>query len=220
MLFEHDIVEIVSLSLEVSVTAVVLASLLAIPLGATLAVMRFPGRRAITTLLDAAMGLPPVVIGLALYLLFSRSGPLGVLGLLYTPTAMIAAQMILVIPIVAAISRQVFTELNQEYDEMLRALGANRGQVIATLIWDARHSLITAVLAGLGRALAEVGAVMIVGGNINHATRVMTTAIALETTKGDLALAMTLGTILLGISAVINIALATLRIKLERLAHV
>ncbi len=220
MPLEGQIVEIVLLSLKVSLSAVVLSALVGIPLGALLAVGRFRGQSVLIVLVNASMGLPPVVVGLGLYLLFSRSGPLGVLQLLYTPAAMIIAQTILVTPIIASFSQQVFSDLHHEYDEMLRAMKASRWQTMATLIHDARHSLITALLAGLGRALSEIGAVMIVGGNIAHATRVMTTAIALETSKGNLYLAVTLGLILLALSGVINVVMILLRSRLERLAHV
>ncbi len=218
-MLDGQIIEIVALSLRVSVFAVILAALIGVPLGALLAVGRFPGRNLATMTINALMGLPPVVVGLGLYLLLSRSGPLGILQLLYTPTAMIIAQMILVTPIIASFSQQVLSDLHAEYDEMLRAMKATRLQVMGTLIRDARHALVTAFLAGLGRALSEIGAVMIVGGNINHATRVMTTAIALETSKGNLRLAVSLGLILLGLAFVINIALVVLRTRLERQAH-
>lgn len=208
---DPDLVEIVRLSLGVSFTATAIASLIGIALGAALAVGRFPGRRLMIIVVSAFMGLPPVVVGLALYLLLSRVGPLGVLDLLYTPTAMVIAQVILVTPIIAAISRSVIADLHAEYDEMLRAMRASRAQIMGTLIRDARPALMTAALAGAGRALAEVGAVMIVGGNIDHATRVMTTAIALETSRGDLALALALGLILLVISFSLNAALLGLR---------
>ncbi|MHA1153505.1 MAG: ABC transporter permease, partial [Alphaproteobacteria bacterium] len=184
---DADLLEIVGLSLQVSLSAVGLAALIGLPLGAAVALFRFPGRVAVTALLNAFMGLPPVVVGLIVYLLLSRAGPLGVLGLLFTP--MIIAQCLLVIPIVAALTAQTVADLHEEYDEALRSLAAGPGQTLVTLLWDGRHSLLTAVLAGFGRAVAEVGAVMIVGGNINHATRTMTTAIALETSKGNLALA-------------------------------
>ena len=216
---DADLIEIVVLSLRVSLTAVVLAALVALPLGAAVAVLRFPGRGAIALALNALMGLPPVVVGLLVYLLLSASGPLGVLGLLYTPTAMIIAQMLLVIPIIAALTRQVIEDLHGEYDELLRAMGASRLATMATLLWDARHALITAGLAGLGRALAEVGAVFIVGGNINHVTRVMTTAIALETSRGELALALALGLILILISLALNAALGALQARAGRLAR-
>ena len=201
---DSDLLEIVLLSLQVSLTAVAIASIIGLPLGAAVALFRFPGRRAIAVLLNALMGLPPVVVGLIVYLMLSRSGPLGVLGLLFTPSAMIVAQSILVTPIIAALSRQVVEDLWAEYREQLSSLGASPRRAIWTLLWDGRFSLVTAVLAGFGRASAEVGAVMIVGGNIDHVTRVMTTAIALETSKGDLALALGLGIILIALSLVIN----------------
>src|SRR5215510_1634202 len=187
--------EIVLLSLGVSLSAVALATLLGLPLGAAIAVGRFPGRRAIIVLLNALMGLPPVVVGLVVYLLLSRAGPLGELGILFTPTAMVIAQTILILPIIAALARQAVEDAWREYREQLRSLGVSRWTAALTLIWDIRFSLLTAVLAGLGRACAEVGAVMIVGGNIAGVTRVMTTTIALETSKGDLPLALSLGVV-------------------------
>jgi tungstate transport system permease protein len=201
---DRDLAEIVGLSLRVSLTAVGLAALIGLPLGAAVAILRFPGRRVIAVFLNALMGLPPVVVGLIVYLLLSRAGPFGVLGLLFTPMAMIIAQVLLVTPIVAALARQVVEDLWAEYQEQLRSLGCGPGRAIPTLLWDGRFSLVTAVLAGFGRASAEVGAVMIVGGNIDHVTRVMTTAIALETSRGDLALALGLGLILLLLSLAVN----------------
>lgn len=218
--FDADLVEIVALSLRVSLTAVLLACLIGMPLGAALVVLRFPGRDVISILLTALMGLPPVVVGLMVYLMLSASGPLGVLGLLYTPAAMIIAQTLLVVPIVASLSRQVVADLNTEYDEYLRSLGADARARVGTLLWDARFSLLMAALAGLGRAFAEVGAVMIVGGNINHVTRVMTTSIALETSKGALALALGLGIVLLLISFLITALALGLRHKAVGPAHV
>ena len=208
---DPGLLEIVLLSLRVSLTAVALASLIGLPLGAAVALFRFPGRRALAVLLSALMGLPPVVVGLVVYLLLSRSGPFGVLGLLFTPLAMIVAQTVLIAPIVAALARQVVEDLWVEYGEQLRSLGATPGGAIWTLLWDGRFSLVTAVLAGFGRASAEVGAVMIVGGNIDHVTRVMTTTIALETSKGDLPLALGLGFILITLSLIINGAAFVLR---------
>lgn len=195
---------IFSLSLQVSLMAVLIASLIALPLGAAVALWRFPGRGLIVVVLNAFMGLPPVVAGLMVYLLLSRAGPLGQFGLLFTPTAMVIAQIVLVLPIVAALSRQVIEELWAEYQEQLRSLGVSRFRAIPTLIWDARFSLMTVILAGFGRASAEVGAVLIVGGNIEGVTRVMTTAIALETSKGNLPLALGLGIILLCLVALVN----------------
>jgi tungstate transport system permease protein len=201
---DPGLLEIVLLSLRVSLMAVAIASIIGLPLGAAVALFRFPGRRAVAVLLSALMGLPPVVVGLIVYLLLSRSGPFGVLGLLFTPLAMIVAQTVLIAPIVAALARQVVEDLWVEYSEQLRSLGATPGSAIWTLLWDGRFSLMTAVLAGFGRASAEVGAVMIVGGNIDHVTRVMTTTIALETSKGDLPLALGLGLILITLSLLIN----------------
>ena len=191
---------IIKLSLQVSVSAVVLASMVALPVGAAVALARFPGRGLLVATLNASMGFPPVVMGLVLYVLFSRSGPLGFMGLLFTPGAMIAAQTLLVAPIVAAISRQVLEDLWTEYADLLHSLQATVPQAVATLLWDARYSLITGILAGFGRAISEVGAIIIVGGNIAYVTRTMTTAIALETSKGNLALAMGLGVFLLFLS--------------------
>ncbi len=195
---------IVQLSLQVSLTAVLLASLIALPLGALIALFRFPGRGVVITLLNALMGLPPVVAGLIVYLSLSRAGPLGQFGLLFTPTAMVIAQTLLVLPIIAALTRQAIENLWEEYREQLRSLGSGRIRAIPTLLWDARITLTTVVLAGFGRASAEVGAVLIVGGNIEGVTRVMTTAIALETSRGDLPLALALGLILLVLVALIN----------------
>ena len=207
---DNDLYAIIALSLRVSLIAVLLGCLIGIPLGAALAVFRFPGRTAAAALLNAFMGLPPVVVGLLIYLLLSRSGPLGFLGLLYTPSAMIIAQTVLVTPIVAALSRQTIADLDVEYTELFRSLDLSLSARVGTLILDGRYSLITAALAGFGRAIAEVGAVMIVGGNIAHATRVMTTAIALETSKGDLALAIALGIILIAIAIAVNFVVLVL----------
>jgi len=205
---DPDLVGIVLLSLRVSVTAVLLAAAIGLPLGAALALARFPGRGVVIILINSLMGLPPVVVGLVVYLLLSRSGPFGEFGLLFTPTAMIIAQCILVTPIVAALTRQTVADLHEEYDEHLRSLGATRLQEIGTLLWDGRFRLLTGILAGFGRAIAEVGAVLIVGGNILHSTRVMTTAIALETSRGNLALALGLGIVLVLLAAGVN-AVAT-----------
>ena len=201
---DTDLLEIVGLSLRVCVGATFIACLIGLPLGAALAVCRFPGERVITLLVNAMMGLPPVVVGLIVYMHLSRSGPLGFLGLLYTPTAMIIAQTILITPIVIALSRQVLADLFEEYDEQFRSLGLSWHAKVGALLWDARFSLLTVALAGFGRAIAEVGAVMIVGGNIDHLTRVMTTAIALETSKGNLPLALALGMLLLVIALSVN----------------
>src|SRR5262249_7800316 len=187
------LISIVSLSLVVSLTAVILAALIGVPAGASLALINFPGRQAAIVVLNALMGLPPVVVGLAVFLALSRSGPFGAWGLLFTPQAMVLAQTVLVAPIIAALTRQTIEDLWSEYRDELTALDISPGRQIATLIWDARFSLVTALLAGFGRAAAEVGAIMIVGGNIEGFTRTMTTAIALETSKGDLPLALGLG---------------------------
>jgi len=202
--FDPELVGIVSLSLYVSLFSVGLAALVGLPIGGAIGMSRFPGRGFVITVLNALMGLPPVVVGLAVYMLLSRAGPFGQFGLLFTPTAMVIAQFILVTPIVAALARQIIQDLHEEYDEHLRSLDASRLDSIATLLWDGRFRLITAVLAGFGRAIAEVGAVLIVGGNILHHTRVMTTTIALETSKGNLALALGLGLILIVIATSVN----------------
>lgn len=201
---DGDLLEIVGLSLRVSVTAVACAIVIGFPIGAATAILRFPGRQGLVVMINAFMGLPPVVVGLVVYLLLSRAGPFGVLGLLFTPTAMIIAQTILITPIIAALTRQTLQDLWHEYAEQLHSLGAGPVASMATLLWDGRFSLTTAVLAGFGRAIAEVGAVMIVGGNIDHVTRVMTTAIALEVSKGDFALALGLGIILILLSMSVN----------------
>jgi len=201
---DDQLVEIVVLSLRVSLSAVAIAAVLGLPLGAAIAVGRFPGRQLAIVTLNAFMGLPPVVVGLAIYLLLSRAGPLGSLGLLFTPSAMVVAQAVLILPIIAALARQAIEDAWREYEEQLRSLGANRMGAALTLLWDTRFSLLTAILAGFGRAAAEVGAVMIVGGNIDGVTRVMTTSIALETSKGDLPLALGLGVILIFIIIALN----------------
>lgn len=213
--FDAGLMEIVGLSLRVSLSAVALAALIGLPLGAALALFKFPGRSPLIVMLNALMGLPPVVVGLIVYLILSRAGPLGVLGLLFTPTAMIIAQAILVTPIIAALTRQVVADLWVEYAEQMKSLGAGPLRAIPALLYDARFTLVTAVLAGFGRASAEVGAVMIVGGNIDHVTRVMTTAIALEVSKGDLALALGLGIVLITLSLAINAATHTIKHRAE-----
>jgi tungstate transport system permease protein len=197
---------IVGLSLRVSLAATLVACVVGMPIGALLAVGRFAGRRVLIVLFNGLMGLPPVVVGLLVYLLLSRAGPLGQFGLLFSPEAMIVAQAVLVTPIVAALTRQVIADEWSEYREQLRSLGASRSRAAATLLWDGRFSLSTAALAGFGRAIAEVGAVMIVGGNIDGVTRVMTTTIALETSKGDLALALSLGLVLITLVLALNAA--------------
>ena len=203
--------EIIALSLRISLTAVLIATVLGLPIGAMAALFRFPGRKILVVFLNVLMGLPPVVVGLVVYLLLSRSGPLGALGLLFTPTAMVIAQFILVLPIIAALSHQVMEEMWLEYREQLQSLGISPLGRLVVLLWDGRFALLTAVLAGFGRATAEVGAVMIVGGNIDHVTRVMTTTIALEASKGDLPKALGLGIVLLVVSLVVNILVYVLR---------
>ena len=197
---------IAGLSLRVSGVAVLAASLLALPIGAWLGLARFPGRQGVIAILNGMMGLPPVVVGLLVYLLLSRAGPLGALGILFTPAAMMVAQALLIFPIIAALVRQVIEDAWSEYREQLTSLNASRSQALRALLWDTRFTLTTAVLAGFGRAIAEVGAVMIVGGNIDGVTRVMTTAIALETSKGDLPLALALGIVLIAMVVAINLA--------------
>ena len=204
--FDAKLVAIVELSLRVSLTATFLAACIGLPLGAAIAVGRFGGRRAMTIVLNALMGLPPVVVGLVVYLLLSRSGPLGQFGILFTPSAMVIAQTILIVPIIAALSRQIVADAWTEYREQLTSLGASTMSAALTLLWDTRFSLATVLLAGFGRAIAEVGAVMIVGGNIDGVTRVMTTTIALETSKGDLPLALALGLVLIVIVLLLNAA--------------
>jgi len=201
---DPSLYSIVALSLYVSLGAVVLATLVGLPFGAFLALTRFPGRGFVVVVVNAFMGLPPVVVGLAVYLLLSRSGPLGFLGILFTPRAMILAQALLVMPIIAALARQTIEDLWLEYRDELTALRVSPAWRVGTLIWDARFSLVTTLLAGFGRAAAEVGTVMIVGGNIDGFTRTMTTAIALETSKGDLPLAMGLGLVLITLIIVVN----------------
>jgi len=213
---DPQLVRIVSLSLQVSLTAVCLAALVGLPLGALIAVRRFRGRHTLVVLLNALMGLPPVVVGLLVYLMLSRAGPLGPLGLLFTPTAMVIAQTILIAPIIAGLSRQTLEDAWLEYTEQLRSLGATPFTAALTLLWDTRFSLVTIVLAGFGRAAAEVGAVMIVGGNIAGVTRVMTTAIALETSKGDLPLALGLGVILVTLVIAVNASAEVIKSTAQR----
>ena len=209
--FDAQLVDIIALSAQVSLTAVLIAAIVGLPLGAALAVRHFPGRHALIVLLNALMGLPPVVVGLLIYLLLSRAGPLGSFGILFTPAAMVIAQAVLVTPIIAALSRQTLEDAWSEYEEQLRSLGATRTRAAMTLLWDSRYSLVTVVLAGFGRAAAEVGAVMIVGGNIEGVTRVMTTTIALETSKGDLPLALALGLVLIALVVALNAFASSIR---------
>jgi tungstate transport system permease protein len=204
---DRDLIDITLRSLQVSVTAVIIASAIGLPLGAWLAIRRFPMRRLVVVILNALMGLPPVAVGLIVYLLFSRSGPFGVFGLLFTPTVMIIAQIIIITPLIASIAHQAIRELWSEYHDLLISLNTTRLQRIRTLLWDGRRSLLTASLAGFGRAIGEVGAIMIVGGNIDHVTRVLTTAIALEVSRGDFALALALGFVLIGLAIAVNLTI-------------
>ena len=204
--------EIVWLSIKVSISSLLIASIFGFPVGAILAIKSFPGKALIITIFNSMMGMPPVVVGLVVYLAVSKSGPLGWLEILYTPYAMIIAQVILILPIIIALSTQILTELHKEYEDIFKIFSVPPRTAILTYIIDSKDALLTIFLAGFGRAISEVGAVIIVGGNIDHVTRVMTTAIALETSKGDLPLALALGIILLGLSLLLNI-LAT-RVKL------
>lgn len=204
---DAELLEISLLSLRVSLSAVAIACVIAMPFGAFLAVQRFRHRRLLISIINALMGLPPVVVGLIVYILLSRSGPFGVFGLLFTPTAMIIAQVIIITPLIASITHQSMRDLWAEYHDLLISMNATKGQRIRTLLWDGRRTLLTAALAGFGRAIGEVGAIMIVGGNIDQATRVLTTAIALETGKGDFALALGLGFVLIGLAIAVNIAI-------------
>lgn len=221
LIFQGDaeVWAIVLLSLQVSLTAVLLACIIGMPLGSVLAVTRFRGRGGMIVVMNALMGLPPVVVGLLVYLMLSNSGPLGVLQLLYTPSAMIIAQLVLVTPIIAALTRQIVETLNEEYADQLRSFGLSRLRSVPVLLWDGRFALTTAVLAGFGRAIAEVGAVMIVGGNINHVTRVMTTTIALETSKGNLSLALALGAILILLALIVNAGVSLIDTASRRVVH-
>jgi len=214
-----DLIEIMGLSLRVSLSAVCLSLVLGLSIGATLATSAFRGRALATITVNALMSMPPVVVGLLVYLALSRSGPFGWLGLLYTPTAMIIAQTLLITPLIAALSRQVIEDLYLEYKDQFLSLQLSGTQQVKALLWDARYSLLTVALAGLGRSLSEVGAVIIVGGNIEHLTRVMTTAIALETSKGDLALALALGILLLSLALIINALLSGLNLTAKRQAY-
>jgi len=206
---DADLVEIVARSLQVTITAVLIASLIGLPVGAWLAISRFRYRRYVIAVTNALMGLPPVVVGLIVYILLSRSGPLGVLNLLFTPTAMVIAQVIIILPILISISHQSIRDLWAIYHDLLISIGTSKIQRAITLLFDARRALLTAVLAGFGRAIGEVGAIMIVGGNIDHATRVLTTAIALETGKGDFALALALGIVLILLAVLLNLLIHT-----------
>lgn len=202
---DADLVEITLRSLRVTLSALAVASLIAFPLAALISVRRFRLRRITIAVLNALMGLPPVVVGLTVYVLLSRSGPFGVFGLLFTPAAMIIAQVIIIVPLIASIAHQSLRELWGDYHDLLISLNSTKWQRIQALLWDGRRALLTAALAGFGRAIGEVGAIMIVGGNIDHATRVLTTAIALETGKGDFALALGLGFVLIGLALTVNL---------------
>ena len=219
LVWDPDLVEIIGLSLQVTLTAVAVACVIGLPLGALVGAFSFPGRTAVTVVLNALMGLPPVVVGLIVYLMLSAAGPLGPLGLLYTPTAMIIAQTILVTPIVAALTRQVVEDLHREYAEQFSSLQVGPFDRVVALLRDARYSLLTVALAGFGRAVSEVGAVLVVGGNINHVTRMMTTTIALETSKGNLQLALALGVVLLSMAVMVNAGVMALRASAVRSAY-
>ncbi len=216
---DRDLLEIIALSLRVSITATLIACVIGMMLGALLAMSRFPGRSVTVVLVNALMGLPPVVVGLLVYLHLSRSGPLGWLGLLYTPTAMIIAQTIIITPIIVALSLQIIEGLNEEYAEQFHSMSVPRTTAVGALLWDVRYALVTVALAGFGRAIAEVGAVIIVGGNIDHLTRVMTTAIALETSKGNLSLALALGLVLMALAIGTNALVMGLRVSKQRFAY-
>lgn len=207
VLLDGDLMEITLRSLRVTLTALVIAAGVALPLAALLVVRRSRFRRVTIAVLNALMGLPPVVVGLIVYVMLSRSGPFGVLGLLFTPTAMIIAQIIIIVPLMASIAHQALRELWSDYHDLLISLDTTRRQRMAALLWDGRRGLLTAALAGFGRAIGEVGAIMIVGGNIDHATRVLTTAIALETGRGDFALALALGFVLIALAIAVNLAI-------------
>ena len=204
---DADLVEITLRSLQVTLTALIIACLIALPLAAILSVRRFPFRRITIAVLNALMGLPPVVVGLIVYVFLSRAGPFGVLGLLFTPTAMIIAQVIIIVPLIASIAHQSLRDLWAEYHDLLISMNTTQTQRIKTLLWDSRRALLTAALAGFGRGIGEVGAIMIVGGNIDHATRVLTTAIALETGKGNFSLALGLGFVLIALAIAVNLAI-------------
>lgn len=208
---DADLFEILWLSIRVSLIALIISAAIGLPLGTYLAITKRSGRKFCILLINSLMGMPPVVVGLIVYLALSRSGPLGWMGLLYTPTAMIIAQVILITPIIAALSNQVIEHLHQEYNDTFHSMGVSGSRAVVAYLVDARYSLTTTILAGFGRAIAEVGAVIIVGGNIDHLTRVMTTAIALETSKGNLTLALGLGTVLLALSLLVNVLMMGVR---------
>ena len=213
---DDDLFEIIGLSLQVSLVSLLIACVIALPLGTLLAIQQFTGRGILITLINALMGMPPVVVGLLVYLMLSRAGPLGILGWLYTPTAMIIAQVVLITPIITALCIQVIEAMHHEYRDLFRSLGVRGWRAIFAYLVDARFALSTTVLAGFGRAISEVGAVMIVGGNIDHLTRVMTTSIALETSRGNLELALGLGMVLLSISLIVNALASVVKTYAQR----
>jgi len=217
---DKDFFEILLLSMKVSCLSLLLSCLVGLPIGTYLAIKNFWGRDTILIIFNAMMGLPPVVVGLIVYLLISRSGPFGWLGVLYTPTAMIIAQMILIIPIIVSLTAQIIEEINEEYKDLFKSLVISSHKALIACLYDARYSILTVILAGFGRAISEVGAVIIVGGNIDHLTRVMTTTIALETSKGNLSLALALGIILLLIALIINLILISLKTRAKRRMYV
>ena len=217
---DRDFFEILLLSMKVSFLSLVLSCLVGLPIGTYLAIKNFWGRDTGLIIFNAMMGLPPVVVGLIVYLLISRSGPFGWLGVLYTPTAMIIAQMVLIIPIIVSLTAQIIEEINEEYKDLFKSLVISSYKALIACLYDARYSILTVILAGFGRAISEVGAVIIVGGNIDHLTRVMTTTIALETSKGNLSLALALGIILLLIALIINLILISLKIRAKRRMYV
>ena len=217
---DKDFFEILLLSMKVSFLSLLLSCLVGLPLGTYLAIKNFWGRDTVLIIFNAMMGLPPVVVGLIVYLLISRSGPFGWLGVLYTPTAMIIAQMILIIPIIVSLTAQIIEEINEEYKDLFKSLVISSHKALIACLYDARYSILTVILAGFGRAISEVGAVIIVGGNIDHLTRVMTTTIALETSKGNLSLALALGIILLLIALIINLILISLKTRAKRRMYV
>ncbi|MFL2802710.1 MAG: ABC transporter permease [Paracoccaceae bacterium] len=213
---DHSLLEIVGLSLKISVTSLIISSIIGFPVGVILAITRFSGRSILISIFNSMMGIPPVVVGLIVYLLVSRSGPLGWLEILYTPYAMILAQVFLILPIIISLSTQIFEELHREYKDFFTIFSVPPNKSVITYITDSKDSLITIFLAGFGRAISEVGAVIIVGGNIDHVTRVMTTTIALETSKGNLPFALALGIILLFISLIINIIATKMKLKISK----
>ena len=217
---DKDFFEILLLSMKVSCLSLTLSCLVGLPMGTYLAIKNFWGRDTVLIMFNAMMGLPPVVVGLIVYLLISRSGPFGWLGVLYTPSAMIIAQMILIIPIIVSLTAQIIEEINEEYKDLFKSLVISSHKALIACLYDSRYSILTVILAGFGRAISEVGAVIIVGGNIDHLTRVMTTTIALETSKGNLSLALALGIILLLIALIINLILISLKTRAKRKIYV